>query len=326
MTATHTATYRSLFGLDTATYQPHAVHGSDRTYAESNCYADIIIELLHGRGDEPLAALGCLVRTDFEGDQWTFFKPPPDDLEALFGIDIHEMQPYRPLPLQIAEQIDAGRTIIVELDSWFLPDTTSTSYRNEHVKTSVAAEAIDLERGWLRYFHGPGLFELEGDDYAGIFRLAGELSPDVLPPYTEIVRFDAGPRLEGEELRAAARESLRRHLRHRPQSDPFARFGEQLAADLPSLLQAGPEAYHAYAFATVRMVGAAYELAASAAEWLFGEADAAAAAGPMRAIVDGCKVLGFRLARRREFDPGPVLGTLSEGWVAAMAALAEVVG
>ena len=60
--------------------------------------------------------LGPRVRMDFEGDQWTFFKPPPEDLELLFGVDIHEMQPYRPLPDQIAEQIAAGRTMIVELD------------------------------------------------------------------------------------------------------------------------------------------------------------------------------------------------------------------
>ena len=326
MTATRTAAYRSLFELDASSYQPHAVHGSDRTYAESNCYTDIIIELLHGRGDEPLAALGCLLRTDFEGDQWTFFKPPPEDLEGLFGIDIHEMQPYRPLPLQIAEQIDAGRTIIVELDSWFLPDTAATSYRNEHVKTSVAAEAIDLERGWMRYFHGPGLYELEGGDYAGIFRLDGEVSPEILPPYTELVRFDAGPRLAGDDLQEAARASLRRHLEHRPASDPFERFGEQLSLDLPSLLAAGPEAYHAYAFATVRMVGAAFELAASSALWLFGDAAAESAAAAMRTIVDGCKVLGFRLARRREFDPAPVLLSLSDGWRGAVGALEEVLG
>ena len=325
MTATRTGAYRSLFDLDAGSYQPHAVHGSDRTYAESNCYTDIIIELLHGRGDEPLAALGCLLRTDFEGDQWTFFKPPPEDLERLFGIDIHEMQPYRPLPLQIAEQIDAGRTIIVELDSWFLPDTAATSYRSDHVKTSVAAEAIDLERGWLRYFHGPGLYELEGEDYAGIFRLEGEVSAEILPPYTELVRFDAGARLAGEELREAARESLRRHLEHRPASDPFERFGEQLALDLPALLAAGPEAYHAYAFATVRMVGAAFELAASSAQWLFGQ-DAQPAAAAMRTIVDGCKVLGFRLARRREFDPAAMLDAMSDGWNEAIAVLEEVVG
>jgi hypothetical protein len=325
MSATRTGTYRSLFELDAAGYQPHAVHGSGRTYTESNCYTDIIIELLHGRGDEPLAVLGCLVRTDFEGDQWTFFKPPPDDLEAMFGIDIHEMQPYRPLPLQIAEQIDAGRTIIVELDSWYLPDTAATSYRSEHVKSSVVAEAIDLERGWLRYFHGAGLYELEGQDYTAIFRLEGEPSPEILPPYTELVRFDAGPRLHGDDLRAAARDSLRRHLAHRPASDPFERFGEALEHDLPILFESGPEAYHAYAFATVRMVGAAFELAATQAQWLLGE-QAASCAAPMLKVVEGCKVLGFRLARRRDFDPGPIVEALSEAWRQAIAALEEVVG
>jgi hypothetical protein len=320
-----TETTHSLLGLDTSTYRPHAVHGPDRTYTESNCYTDIIIELVHARGDEPLAALGCLVRTDFEGDQWTFFKPPPDDLEALFGIDIHEMQPYRPLPLQIAEQIGAGRTIIVELDSWFLPDTQATSYRNEHVKTSVVVEAIDLERRWMRYFHGPGLFELEAEDYDGVFRLAGEPDPWILPPYTELVRFDAGPRLEGDELRRASRDSLRRHLRHRPAANPFVRFGHQLELELPSLLEGGLEAYHAYAFATVRMVGAAFELATSATVWLHG-ADGAVAAAAMTRIVDGCKLLGFRLARRRPFDPQPVLDELGEAWSEAIRSLEEVTG
>lgn len=324
MTATRTGTYRSLFELDAGSYRPHAVHGPGRTYLETNCYTDIIVELLHGRGDEPLAALGCLVRTDFEGDQWTFFKPPPEDLESLFGIDIHEMQPYRPLPLQIAEQIDNDRTIIVELDSWYLPDTASTSYRSEHVKTSIAAEAIDLERGWLRYFHGAGLYELDGEDYAGIFRLDGDRVPEILPPYTEIVRFDAGPRLQGAELRAAALASLRRHLEHRPRSDPFERFATQLASDLPGLLDAGPEAYHAYAFATVRMVGAAFELAAAQSDWLLA-ADASSPAAPMRTIVDGCKVLGFRLARRRPFDPAPLLEQLGDAWHEAIGALEEVV-
>jgi hypothetical protein len=325
MSATRTSTYRSLFDLDATTYQPHQVHSGGRTYTETNCYTDIVIEMLHGRGDEPLAALGCLVRTDFEGDQWTFFKPPPEDLESLFGIDIHEMQPYRPLPLQIAEQIDNGRTIIVELDSWHLPDTAATSYGREHVKSSVVAEAIDIERGWLRYFHGAGLYELEGDDYVRVFRLADADSPEILPPYTELVRFDAGPRLAGTELRAAARASLGRHLAHRPRSDPFERFGDQLARELPVLLESGPEAYHAYAFATVRMVGAAFELAATATDWLLG-AEAARAVAAMGTIVEGCKVLGFRLARRREFDPVPILDALSEGWGNAIAGLEEVVG
>ena len=190
----------SLSGKHPDGYDRHLLHSTARSYPETNCYSDVIIELLHACGYEPLAAFGHLVRMDFEGDQWTFFKPPPEDLERLFGIDIHEMQPYRPLPAQIADQLSQGRTIIVELDSWYLPDTASTSYRAEHVKTSVAADALDREHEVMRYFHSAGLYELRGEDYRGIFRI-GSGDDDVLPPYTEIVRFDAGERLEGDALR-----------------------------------------------------------------------------------------------------------------------------
>ncbi len=309
-----TATAVSLLGLDPATYQPHALHGTDRSYPETNCYTDILIELLHARGDEPLAMMGVIVRLDFEGDQWTFFKPTQGDMELLYGVDIHEMQPYRSLPGQIAAQIADGRTIIVELDSWFLPDTAATSYRAEHVKTSVAVEAIDQDAERMRYFHGPGYHELEGEDYRGVFTLG------VLPPYTELVRFDAGPRLRAAELRAAGLDLLRMHLQRRPQSNPFARFATQLGEELPSLLAGDVQAYHDYAFATVRMLGSAFEVGASYSDWLLGERGAAASAA-MGRIVETSKVLSFRLARRREFDPQPYLTEMAGAWDQAMAAL-----
>jgi hypothetical protein len=312
---------RSLSGKEPAGYSRHPLHATSRRYLETNCYTDIVIELLHACGYEPLAAFGHLVRMDFEGDQWTFFKPPPEDLELLFGVDIHEMQPYRPLPLQIAQQIAHRRTIIVELDSWYLPDTASTSYRAEHVKTSVAADAIDLERETLRYFHGTGLYELDGEDYHGVFRI-DQSSSDVLPPYTELVRFDAGSPLRGAELRDAARGLLGRHLDRRPAANPFQSFGAQLARELPRLLERGLDDYHAYAFATVRMAGSAFEIAASHAQWLFGtQADRAASA--MGEIVDGCKALSFRLARRRSFDASPLIGSLADAWERAMEALVQ---
>jgi len=315
----------SLFGHDPATYQPHAVHGPERTYPETNCYTDILIELLHARGDEPLAALAVTVRQDFEGDQWTFFKPPPEDLERLFGVDIHEMQPYRPLPVQIAEQIGNGRTLIVELDAWYLPDTAATSYQTEHVKTSVAVEAIDPSAEVLRYYHNTSLHELSGENYRGVFRIEGTWPGDVLPPYTELVRFDTGARLSGAALREAARATLRGHLDRVPPGNPFDRFTERLIADLPSLLEGDAAAYHAYAFATVRMAGAGFELLASHVDWLLGESSATAAAAFGR-IVEGTKVLGFKLARRRPFDPEPALRTLSEAWSEGLGALNDVVG
>ncbi|HWH96316.1 MAG TPA: DUF1839 family protein [Baekduia sp.] len=302
----------SLAEVDVATYVPHAVHGPGRTYIETNCYTDVVVELLHARGDEPLAALGVNVRMDFEGDQWTFFKPAPADLEKLYGIDIHEMQPYRPLPDQIAEQLAAGRTMIVELDSYYLPDTAATAYRREHVKTSAAIAAIDREAESLRYFHNAGLYELSGEDYRDVFAVGG------LPPYVELVRFDAGERLTGDALRAAARQLLIHHLARRPASNPFVRFGTALERALPALLQGEAGDYHAYAFATVRMVGSGFELLAAHTRWLLGEIDAAVA---MDAIVDGSKLLSLKLARRRAFDPAPVLDGLAAAWERATGGL-----
>jgi hypothetical protein len=307
----------SLLGADPASYEPHAVHAAGRTYIETNCYTDILVELLHARGDEPLAAMGFLVRMDFEGDQWTFFKPPPGDLERLFGVDIHEMQPYRPLPEQIAEQIADGRTMIVELDAWHLPDTAATSYRSEHVKTSVAFEAIDPAGERMRYFHNAGLHELAGEDFRGAFRIGQPVNGDVLPPYAEIVRFDAGERLAGEPLRAAARALLAEHLAKAPASNPFERFGAQLARALPALLDGDAADYHAYAFATVRMAGSAFELASAHVDWLLGDEGAPATAALGR-IVGGCKVLSFKLARRRAFDPAPAVEELAAAWQEAV--------
>ena len=314
----------SLLGLDPATYEPHAVHTGDRAYTETNCYTDIIIELLHARGDEPLAAMGFTVRMDFEGDQWTFFKPPPEDLEQLFGVDIHEMQPWRPLPQQIAEQLAAGRSMIVELDSWYLPDTAATAYRTEHVKSSAIMEAIDVDAKRLVYFHNASLYALEGEDFDGVFRLGRAFSEDVLPPYTELVRFDAGPRLEGEDLRAASAELLRNHLVRRPELNPFTRFAGHLATDLPGLLEGDVEHYHAYAFATVRMVGSAFEICGSYVDWLLGQRGAEATAA-LNEIVSGCKVLSFKLARRRAFDPEPAVAALAASWEEAMARLDDLV-
>ncbi len=313
---------RGLTGHDPATYVPHPLHSPQRSYPESNCYSDVLIELLHASGHEPLAAFGHLVRLDFEGDQWTFFKPPPGDLELLYGVDIHEMQPYRPLPAQMAEQIAAGRMMIVELDAFYLPDTAATSYRREHVKTSVAIEAIAPEAQTLHYFHGPGLYACAGEDYRGLLRLDGLAHPEILPPYAELVRFDAGPPVPADELPKVACALLSGHLSRRPVDNPFERFGTQLTAALPELLAGELEDYHAYAFATVRMAGSAFELAASHAEFALGAA-AGPAAAALRECSDGCKALSFRLARRRAFEVEPRIEALAGAWARAMAALGD---
>jgi hypothetical protein len=315
----------SLWRLDPAAYRPHALHTAARSYTETNCYADIWIELVHARGVEAASMFAFTVTVDFEGDQWTFFKPPAEDLERLYGIDVHEMQLYRPVTEHVVEQLRHGRSVIIEVDAWYLPDTVTTSYHRDHVKTSIAIEAIDPGGGRLRYFHGAGYWQLDNDDYRGVFRLGRRFSDDVLAPYTEIVRFDAGPPLAGQALRNEARRQLVRHLTRRPSTNPLQRFGERIGDDLPGLLAGDAGAYHAYAFATVRQFGAAFECAASFLRWLDGDdpivADAAAA---YEEIVAGSKTLLFKLARQRPFDPSEAVTTMANGWQTAGQLLDQV--
>jgi hypothetical protein len=315
----------SLWGIDSSGYEPHVLHSPGRTYLESNCYADVLIELLHARRDEPLAMLGFIVRTEWEGDQFTYAKPRYADLDRLYGIDVHEMLLYRTLPEHIEEQLALGRTVLVEMDAWYLPDTEATSYRREHLKTTIAPETIDREGRRMRYFHNAGFFELEGEDYGGAFHQLPHFTDDVMDPFTEIVRFGAGPRLTGPGLVQAARELLAEHWSRRPERNPFEAWGERLAQDLPRLLAGEAEDYHAYAFVTVRMVGSAFELLADHVDWLFGPSGAEASAS-LREIVEGTKVVSFRLARRRQFDPEPTLASLARSWEAGMQRIGSLLG
>jgi hypothetical protein len=312
----------ALWNLERARHVPHPLHAPDRTYVESNCYADVLIELLHARGDEPLAVLGSIVRTEWEGDQFTYAKPLLADLDHLYGIEIHEMLPYRTIPEHIEEQLAGGRTVLVEIDGYYLPDTASTSYRREHLKTTVAPEAIDRAGEWLRYFHNAGYHELSGEDYRGAFRMLEHFTDDVMDPFIERVTFRAGHGLSGSALRDAARSLLVGHLRRRPERNPFVAWAESLAGDLPRLLDGTVEDYHEYAFVTARMVGSSFELLADHVDWLLpGVGEPAAAA--FRRIVDGSKTVSFRLARRRLFDVDAALEGMIRGWDEGMAALED---
>ena len=124
--------------IDPASYRPHSLHTADRVWPQSNCYVDLWIELLHGNGYEPLAAAAFALTTDLEGDQWTFFKFPSADLERLYGIEIFELNVWRPLVTHVVDQLAQKRCVIPDVDAFYLPDTAGTSYQTEHVKTSIA--------------------------------------------------------------------------------------------------------------------------------------------------------------------------------------------
>ncbi len=294
------------------TLQRHLLHDPSRTYAETNCWVDAVVELLHLRGLEPLACLPCAAGIDFEGDQFTFYKPGTESLLRLYGVDVHEMQPYRPLPQVAAEQLARDRTLLVEVDGWWLPDTAATSYRREHVKTTIGLLSFDRVAGTAVYAHNSGVYELGGEDLRGALR--GDVPPGdaSLLPYVELVRWDAGQPLSGDALREASLDLLRDVLRRRP-DDPYAAFAEQLAEDLPRLLGASPEELSAHAFATLRMAGSAAAVSGTYAGWAFGR-DADLASEAFERVAQACRALSFRLARRRAFDPAPLLSAAAGDW------------
>ena len=74
--------------LQPTSYRRSDLHAEDLVWVEKNCYVDVWIEVIHALGLDPFAMLPFVVAVDFEGDQWTFFKPPHDELRHLYGIDV----------------------------------------------------------------------------------------------------------------------------------------------------------------------------------------------------------------------------------------------
>lgn len=292
--------------VDPARYRPHPLHASERTWTETNCYVDLWIELLHALDLDPLAAAAFTLSTDFEGDQWTFFKFPPEDLRALFGLEVAEFNVWRPLLDHAEEQLELGRLLIMDADAWFLPDTQGVSYQIAHVKTAMVPHSIDRVRRRLGYFHNAGYFELDGDDFDGVFRVGRDADPSALPPYVETVRLDRIRREPGE-LVAGAVALTRAHLARRPFDDPMIRFEQRLERDAAWLGRQDIEIFHQYAFGTCRQCGASAELAAAFVDWLGANDPAVAASGgadlevvaeSFRTVAITAKALQFSLARR----------------------------
>jgi hypothetical protein len=259
---------KQILPLDPATYKRHPIHGENRIWAETNCYVDVLIELLHGLGFEPIAALPFTLAIDFEGDQWTFFKFRLADLDRLYGLDVQELAIWRPMAAHLEEQMTLGRPVLVELDSFHLPDTAGTAYKREHTKSTVAVVGIDVAERRLDYFHNQGFYRLEGDDFANVFYLAGPNDPARLPPYVEFVKRRPGPKLNDAELATASLELLREQLTLLPGVNPFEKFKARFEVDLAWLATETIETFHRYSFATLRQFGACYELAATYLRWL----------------------------------------------------------
>lgn len=315
--------------IDAAAYQRHPLHDEGNIWVEKNCYIDLWIETLHACGLEPLAALGFTVAVDFEGDQWTFFKPPHSELRDLFGIDVQELNVWRPLIEHAQEHLAGGKLISTEADAFWLPDTVGTDYRRQHTKTTIVLNEIDVDRRRLGYFHNAGYYVLEGEDFARTFRLDAAPDPAFMPLFAELVRLDRLKRRPAAELASRCEELLRRHWNFKPASNPVPRFQERFALDLSSLRAHGLAQYHAWAFGTIRQLGAAFELAARHLQWLDGQRTSRyqEAASAFENIATSAKSLILKAARAvnsgRDLDTSALFNSMSTGWQQGMDLLGE---
>ncbi|MEZ2129966.1 MULTISPECIES: DUF1839 family protein [unclassified Sinorhizobium] len=301
--------------IDPASYRPHALHSSERMWPETNCYVDLWIEVLNSLGVPPEAMLGFTLTQDFEGDQFTFFKVPLEDLEALYGIRCTELAIYDRVERHVAEQIGRGRLCLVEMDSYFMPDTQGVGYRREHGKTTIAINRLDMEKRELDYFHNAGFFRLSGEDFEGLFQL--HLTEEDLPflPYTEFAKFPEETATD-EHLDATGRRLLAFHFARRPSANPIRAFARVFPAQVETIAERPFGFFHKYAFNTLRQIGANFELAGSHLDWL--SPDFAEPAAQARRISEVAKSVQFQLARaisRRKFEPlQTVLDPAADAW------------
>jgi hypothetical protein len=300
------------------------LHAESCVWVEKNCYIDIWIEVIHALGMEPRAILPFVAAIDFEGDQWTFFKPPHSELWDLYGIDVQELNVWRPLLEHAMEHLGAGKLISTEADAFWLPDTSGTDYRRQHTKSTIVLNDLDLDKRNLGYFHNAGYHRLEGEDFARTFRLDEPAGPTFLPLFAELVRLDRVIRRPVTELAALSRGLWRRHFRRRPTSDPIRRFQQRFQRDLSAMQDKGLPHYHAWAFGTIRQLGTAAELAALNLQWLaahgLGGLELAIAA--FERVSQANKTFILKGARainnRRAFDSAPLFDSMAADWERGM--------
>ena len=314
-----------LLSIEPSTYTPHALHrNEDASWPETNCYVDLVIEVLHAYGLEPLAMLPFTMLMDFEGEQWTFFKPPHADILDLYGIEIVEHAIWRPLDEHVEEQVNVGRPIFVEIDSFYLPDTKGTTYRTEHGKTTIGVTRIDREKFSLDYFHNKGFYSLEEADYKGAFFIDPKPA-FVLPPYVEVAKLEGLVKRPPAELADHSIALLRQHYSRRPKRNPFDAYRPRFERDLAWLLEQPMSSFHLYAFATVRQIGANYEMSAEYIKWLGanGHPEFAAAEASFRRLAEIPKTMQFKMARvamtKKPFDYGTMFTEMASTFDTAMA-------
>ncbi|UDM52256.1 DUF1839 family protein [Cupriavidus sp. MP-37] len=242
-------------------------HGGNPVWSHANQQIDLWVELLQGWDLEPIAALPFTVAQDFEGDQFTLSAFPANDLERLYGIVTHELSMYDRLEAHVATQTARGNVVLLEVDSYQLPQPAGT-YRRQHMRSCIGIDVLVPEAAAVGYFHGDGYHTASGEDYAAIFRPAtvgyGELAAF---PHASVARRRFAALTDAALMRTSL-ELLRHHLSRRPQHNPISVFRMAFPGHLEHLMARGEPNFQVYAASVLRQLGVNFELLGRYLRWL----------------------------------------------------------
>jgi hypothetical protein len=222
--------------------------------------------------------------------------------------------------------------VLAEVDSFFLPDTVATDYRQKHTKTTIAVQEIDLANRKLGYFHNGGYYELSGDDFTAVLRIKSTQDPNEMPFFAEFARLTHIKRRNIKDLAAISMTSLLSHLERSPQNNPFSSYRLNFNHDLDWIVEGGMPRFHAYAFANIRQFGSAFNLCEHYLRWLNPHVpgDLLPIAEDCGAIAQLAKTLLLKVARvaqlSRTSDFNPLLTECEERWQNVMTALTRIAG
>ncbi|SAK87163.1 DUF1839 family protein [Caballeronia ptereochthonis] len=252
-------------------HHAHALHRGERIWREGVAPVDLWIELLHGSGLEPRAALAFTVTQDFEDDQFTLGKLPVEDIEKLYGLQVQELAVFDSLEARALVQTRRANIVLVEVDAFFLPDMGAGAYRREHARTTIGIDVIDPDARRLGYFHHTGYHLLNGDDYDGVLRPDAthdqDRSAQPLFPHVEFVKRARDP-LSGTPLAEVSADLLCAHLLRRPAHNPITRWREAFPEHVETMIARGEPYARLYAFNVMRQLGANFELLAHYLQWM----------------------------------------------------------
>ena len=166
--------------------------------------------------------LPLLAAIDFEGDQWTFFKPPHDELRELYGVDVQELNVWRPLrraragaPRGRQAGQHRGRRVLAARHGRHRLPARSTRRRRSCIQD------LDLERAPPRLLPQRRLLRARGRGLrAAVPRSTRRPTRRSCRCSPSCVRVDRVVRRPVAELRAMSRALLARHLARRPADNP----------------------------------------------------------------------------------------------------------